>query len=129
VEFLTRTRLGRFEPNADVFLDEDAGRVVVTVEIAGADPETLRIEVDERDLLITGRRLEPIRLRHGSFTQKEIAYGEFFKRVHLPAAVEYDGVTASYDGGVLIVAAPVTETGYLPTLRTELHIIVKRTHS
>ncbi len=129
MDFVLRTRLGTFEPNADVFVDEDSGRVVAIVEVAGADPETLRVGVDELHLYISGRRLEAVRLRNGSFVQKEITYGEFAKRIHLPVAVEYDDVAASYADGLLIIALPTAATAYRPTSRTELHILVKRTHS
>jgi HSP20 family protein len=129
MEFVVRTRVGAFEPNADVFVDEEERRVVAVVEVAGATPESLRIAVDERYLLISGRRFEAVRLRRGSFVQKEIAYGDFVKRIHLPVAVEFEGVAASYDDGLLIVVAPIAATAYLPTARTELHIMVKRTHS
>jgi hypothetical protein len=44
-------------------------------------------------------------------------------------AVEYEGVAASYDAGFLVVALPIAATAYRPTMRTELHILVKRTHS
>ncbi|MGA8532593.1 MAG: Hsp20 family protein [Candidatus Tumulicola sp.] len=126
---MLRTKLGTFEPNADVFVDEDGGRVVVIVEVAGVDPDTLRAGVDERHLYIGGRRLAAVRLRNGSFVQKEIAYGEFGKRIVLPVAVEYNEVAVSYAEGLLIVALPIAATAYRPTARTELHILVKRTHS
>jgi HSP20 family protein len=129
MDFIVRSRLGGFEPNADVFVDDDLGRVVAIVEVAGADPDTLRVGVDDRYLIVAGRRLEPVRLRRGSFTQKEIAYGEFAKRIHLPVAVEFEGANASYAEGLLIITAPVAITAYLPTSRTELHIMVKRVHS
>ncbi len=129
MDFVLRTKLGTFEPNADVFVDEDAGRVVAIVEVAGADPDTLRVGVDELHLYIGGRRLEAVRLRNGSFVQKEITYGEFAKRIHLPVAVEYGEVAASYADGLLIIALPIAATAYRPTSRTELRILVKRTHS
>jgi HSP20 family protein len=129
MDFVLRARLGTFEPNADVFVDEEGGRVVAVVEVAGADPDSLRVGVEDRHLYIAGLRREVIRLRRGSFVQKEIVYGEFVKRIALPAAVEYDGVAASYDDGLLIVALPLAATAYRPTMRTELHILVKRTHS
>ncbi|MEO6836670.1 MAG: Hsp20/alpha crystallin family protein [Candidatus Tumulicola sp.] len=129
MDFVLRTKIGTFEPNADVFVDEDGGRVVAIVEVAGADPDTLHVGVDERHLYIGGRRLEAVRLRHGTFVQKEITYGEFAKRIHLPVAVEYDDVAASYADGLLIIALPIATTAYRPTTRTELHILVKRTHS
>ena len=124
-----RTRIGAFEPNADVFVDEDGGRVVVVAEVAGADPESLHVFVDERHLYIGGRRSEVVRLRRGSFALKEIGYGEFVKRVQLPVAVEYDDVAATYTDGLLVIALPVAATAYRPTARTELHVLVKRTHS
>lgn len=129
MEFVLRTRLGTFEPNADVFVDEEGRRVVVVVEIAGADPDSLRVGIDERYLVAAGRRLESGRRRHGSFAQKEIVNGEFLKRIPLPVPVEYEGVVASYDDGLLVIVAPLAATAYLRTSRTELHVMVKRTHS
>ena len=101
----------------------------MVVEVAGADPESLRVVVDERFFIIGGRRREAARLRSGSFVQKEIAHGEFVKRIALPVAVEYDCIAATYEDGFLIVVAPIAVTAYRPTARTELHILVKRTHS
>jgi HSP20 family protein len=129
MEFVVRSRLGTFAPNADVFIDEEGRRVVVVVELAGADPETLRVAVDERSLVASGRRQEPARLWRGSFLQKEIVPGEFLKRIPLPVAVEYEGVKANYEDGLLTVVAPIASTAYMPTARTELCVIVKRTHS
>ena len=129
MEFVIRARLGTFEPNADVFIDEPGGRVVVVVEIAGADPEALRVGLDGRYLIVAGRRSEPSRVRCGSFIQKEIVQGEFLKRILLPAAIEYGEIAASYEDGLLLVVAPIAATAYMPTARTELHVIVKRTRS
>lgn len=129
MEFVLRTRLGTFAPNADVFIDEERRRVVVVVEVAGADPETLRAGFDERFLVVSGRRRDSARPRYGTFVQKEIARGEFARRIALPVPVEYEGVAAHYEDGLLIVVAPIAATAYLPTGRTELHVIVKRTHS
>jgi HSP20 family molecular chaperone IbpA len=128
MEFVVRTRVGAFQPNADLFIDEEARRIVAVIEVAGADPETLRIGFDERYLTASGRRREP-RRRCGSFVQKEIVHGEFLKRIRLPVAIEYEGVAASYEDGILIVVAPIAATAYMPTARTELHVMVKRTHS
>lgn len=129
MEFLVRTRLAAFQPNADVFVDEDQRRLVAIIEVAGADAETLRIGFDERSLIIAGRRRESARLRCGSFVQKEIAHGEFVKRIALPVPIEYEAISATYEDGFLIVIAPIALTAYMPTTRTELHLIVKRTHS
>jgi HSP20 family molecular chaperone IbpA len=129
MDFIVRSRLG-FEPNADVFVDEERGLVVVAVEVAGADPDSLRVEVDGRFLTISGVRLEPVRFRRGSFVQKEISYGPFGKQVGLPVPVDLLGDThASYADGVLVIALPISSTAYLPATRTEIRMIVKRTLS
>ena len=129
MDFVLRGRLGGFEPNADVFVDEESRQVVAVIEVAGADADSLRIGVEDLHLHVSGRRADVIRLRRGSFAQKEIAHGEFAKCIALPVPVEYEGAAASYDNGVLIVSLPIAVTAYRRTARTELHILVKRTHT
>lgn len=116
-----------WEPNADVVIDEASRSLVVRVELAGADSESLRVFVDERHLFISGRRADTTRLRSGSFLQKEIADGEFVKKLHLPVAVQYGEVTATYADGMLTIALPIAAPEYIPTTRTEIRMIVKRT--
>jgi len=129
MEFVLRTRLGAFSPNTDVFIDDEGRQVIAVIEVAGVEPESLRIGLDERFLVATGRRREPAHARRGSFVQKEIAHGEFVKRIALPVPIEYEGVAATYEDGLLVVVAPIAATAYMPTARTELHVIVKRTNS
>ena len=129
MEFVVRARLGTFAPNADVFVDDDKCSVIVVVEVAGADADSLSVYFDESCLVITGRRVAAAHWRRGSFVQKEIARGDFVKRISLPVAIEYDRIAASYDDGLLVVVAPIAATAYVPTSRTELHLVVKRTHS
>jgi HSP20 family molecular chaperone IbpA len=115
-----------WEPNADVVIDEAARALVVRVELAGADSESLRVFVDERHLFISGRRADTARLRNGSFLQKEIADGEFVKKIALPVGVQYGEVTATYADGMLTIALPIAATDYIPAARTEIRMIVKR---
>jgi HSP20 family protein len=115
-----------WEPNADVVIDDAARALVVRVELAGADSESLRVFVDERHLFISGRRADGSRLRSGSFLQKEIADGEFVKKIALPVGVQYGDVTATYADGMLTVALPIAGADYLPASRTEIRMIVKR---
>lgn len=122
---MLRTRSG-WEPNADVIVDEARGWLVVRVELAGIDSESLRVFVDERHFFIAGRRSDRVRLRDGSFLQKEIADGEFVKKIHLPVGVQYGEVTATYADGMLTVALPLATTDYIPDSRTEIRMIVKR---
>lgn len=130
MEYIVRPRLGAFEPNADVVVDEEQSVVVVAVEVAGADPQSLRVEVDDRSLTISGVRSEMVRMRRGSFIQKEISYGSFAKRVRLPVLVDLLGdAQATYADGVLVITLPISSTAYVPATRTEIRMIVKRTLS
>jgi HSP20 family protein len=116
-----------WQPNADVVIDEAERLVVVRVELAGVDSDSLRVFVDERRLFISGRRAEGGRLRRGSFLQKEIADGEFVKQLQLPVPVQYGDVTATYADGMLTIALPIAATEYIPATRTEIRMIIKRT--
>ena len=126
-ELTQRARGGRWAPNTDVFVDEEGARVIVKVELAGADLEHLHVGVDERYLFIVGRRADGPRFAHGSFLQKEIEYGDFVKKIRLPLAVDRDAVSATYGAGMLTIHLPIAPAEHLPTTRTEIRMIVKRT--
>ncbi|PZR59716.1 MAG: hypothetical protein DLM50_01010 [Candidatus Meridianibacter frigidus] len=126
-EVTRRPRGARWEPNTDVFFDEERDWVVVRVELAGADAENLRVGVDERHLFIIGRRVDGTRFTRGSFLQKEIEYGDFVKKIHLPVTVAIETVSATYGAGILTIALPVAGAESIPATRTEIRMIVKRT--
>jgi len=126
-ELARRSRPGRFEPNADVYSSPDGTSIVVNVEVAGADPADLRVTVEERRLYILGRRYDGERADRGSVLLKEIEYGEFAKKIHLPVAVDFDGATASYRDGILTIRLPVSESASQPARRTEIRMTVRRT--
>ena len=121
-----RARPGQFEPNADVYLTDDGGWIVVTVEAAGAEPVELRVMVEERRLYIVGIRHDREREKRGSVLMKEIEYGDFVKKIHLPVAIAYEASTASYRDGLLTIRLPVSAEAHLPTRRTEIRMTVRR---
>jgi HSP20 family protein len=126
MDLVIRRSRAVWEPNADVVIDDAARSLVVRVELAGADSDSLRVFVDERHLFISGRRADASRLRSGSFLQKEIADGEFVKKIALPVGVQYGEVTATYADGMLTIALPIAAAEYIPAARTEIRMIVKR---
>ena len=125
-EIARRPNPGRWAPNTDVFVDEEAGCVVVKVEVAGAEAERLRVGVDKRHLVIIGRRTDAARFSRGSFLQKEIEYGEFCKKIHLPVPVAYQRASATYQDGFLTIRLPVAPEVTEPMDRAEVRMIVKR---
>jgi HSP20 family protein len=125
-EFARRTRPGRFEPNADVALSDDDEAVLVTVEIAGAEPNELRVMTEGQLLYIMGRRVDRARDGRGSLLMKEIDYGEFAKKIRLPVPVAYEDATAFYHDGMLTIRLPISTNALVPCNRTEVRMIVKR---
>jgi HSP20 family protein len=126
VELAKRARSGRFEPNCDVYLNQEETELVVEVEIAGANPNELRVGVEERHLFIVGRRSSRSRADFGDVLMKEIEYGDFVKKIHLPVQVAYHDVTASYQDGMLIIRLPISQDSRPPAHRTELQMTVRR---
>jgi HSP20 family protein len=122
-----RSRPGAFEPNADVYLSAGGDTLVVNVEIAGAETTDLRVMVEERRLYILGRRTDRERAALGSVLLKEIEYGDFVKKLHLPVPVAYDAAVASFRDGILTIRLPVSEDALLPPARTEIRMTVRRT--
>jgi HSP20 family protein len=117
---------GCFEPNADVLLDEADGAFVVQVELAGADPESLRVVLDDTDLIVAGTRAPGGVSRTASFLRKEIASGEFHKAISVPLAVVVDDATAIYRDGILTVRLPLAPVRKHPIVRTTIRMTVKR---
>ena len=125
-ELARRSRPGEFAPNADVFMTPDGTTIQVEVEIAGTEPGDLGVMVEARGVYIIGRRIYREGARRGSVLQKEITYGDFARKLHLPVAVSFDDATASYRDGILTIRLPISEHSDLPTRRTEIRMTVKR---
>ena len=118
---------GRFEPNADVFIDEAREQIVVYVELAGSEGNDLRVALDDRFLYISGQRSDRGTNRLASILRKEILYGEFFKKIRLPLPVDEARASATYGDGILTIALPVAAHDRFPTVTTEIRMTVTRT--
>jgi HSP20 family protein len=126
-ELARRWRPGRFNPNTDVFFDAESQRIIVQVELAGADPESLTVSADETSLYITGLRVDRSAeaCRTLSILQKEIEYGEFAKRIPLPGPTAVDEANATYNDGILTITLPLSERE--PHARpTDLRVTVRK---
>jgi HSP20 family protein len=96
-----------FRPHVDCFLTEDPAVLTVVVELAGVDPDKVRVVVDERTLLVSGERYRPRVV--GRYHQMEIDYGPFQRRLALPEDVDPGGARADYQRGLLTITLPVAQ--------------------
>ncbi|GAB4252300.1 MAG: hypothetical protein Kow00122_10030 [Thermoleophilia bacterium] len=97
-----------FRPNADVYFDKVEGAIIVKVDLAGIDPDTINLQIDERVLRVSGHRIDRGQ-RDKVYQQMEIAYGPFERRFQLPVEVDADSAEARYVRGFLEIVLPVAD--------------------
>lgn len=96
---------GGFHPRADCVRRDDPPRLTVVVELPGVNADDVQISASSRELAIAGERPRPDGA--GRYQQIEIDYGAFQRRIQLAEEVDPDGVTASYDRGLLTIVLPL----------------------
>jgi HSP20 family protein len=95
-----------FRPAVDCFFTEDPPQLAVVVELAGVDPDSIELSVEERALTISGTRPRP-RVPGQVYQQAEIEYGRFERRIPLEQDIDTAAASASYEAGMLRVTLPV----------------------
>ncbi|MEJ1088756.1 Hsp20/alpha crystallin family protein [Microbacterium sp. Mu-80] len=91
-----------------VDLYRDGDRYVLHADIPGADPGSIDVDIDGTQLSIraqrTGGQGDGLR-----WIARERGTGSYFRQFTLGDGVDRDGISASYDSGVLSVIIPVSE--------------------
>jgi HSP20 family protein len=111
-----------FRPAVDCFVTEDPPELVVVVELAGVEPDSIDVAVEERALTISGSRSRP-RVPGQVYQQAEIEYGRFERRLPLAQNIDVAAASATYEAGVLTIAAPIAPR---PQRREGVVIVVRR---
>ncbi len=75
--------------------------VVVILELAGVDRDSLSVDISEKLLVVKGERKDPSRESSGNYYTLEIYFGKFERWIHLPFAVEKDGIQIEFDNGLI----------------------------
>lgn len=88
-----------------VNLWEDAERVHVEAELPGLQLANLEVQVTGDELTISGER-STLAPEGAAFHRRERGAGSFSRVVHLPCAVDAEGVQAALQQGVLTVTLP-----------------------
>ena len=91
-----------FRPPVDCFRSTKRSQLVVVVELAGVDPDSLTLAVDGRELVVAGERRRQ-REEGRVYQLMEIEDGPFERRIPLAPDVDVRGATAGYDRGLLTV--------------------------
>jgi HSP20 family protein len=116
---LTSRRTG-FSPAVDVFYADDPPRAIVHAELAGIDAGDLGLEIQGRELTLTGHRRESD-AEGRIYQQVEIEHGPFRRTIALGAEVVSEQARATYQDGILRIelplAAPESQTRSVPIER------------
>jgi HSP20 family protein len=97
-----------FSPAVDVSYADDPPRAIVTAELAGIDADQLGLEIQGRELVLSGERraIEP---EGRVYQQVEIEHGPFRRVVQLGADVRAEEARAVYEDGLLRVELPLAQ--------------------
>jgi HSP20 family protein len=104
---LTRRRAG-FSPAVDVAYSSDPPCAVVTAELAGVNPDELDLEIQGRNLILSGRR-DPAAIEGDVYQQVEIERGYFRRVIELGAEVIAEEARARYEDGMLRIELPLSQ--------------------
>lgn len=103
---------GGFSPAVDVFYESppapEAPRAVVHAELAGIDPGEISLEIEGRELVLSGHR-RAAEADDRVYQQLEIDFGPFRRVIPLGADVVADAARATYRDGILRVELPLAQ--------------------
>ena len=91
-----------WKPPTDLYETPEA--YIVQVEVAGMQDGEFQVILEERVVVVSGKRLVPNNAH--AYYQMEISSGEFITTVNLPGAVNHNRVEAEYGDGFLKIVLP-----------------------
>ena len=95
-------------PSINVIENDDAFQIEVAAP--GLKKEDFRVEVDNGHLTISADRKSVDETgEEGRFTRREFNYSSFRRSFHLDEKVNAEGISASYNDGILTIALPKVE--------------------
>ncbi len=86
-------------PQMDMYETED--EVIIWAELAGVEKKNLQVEVNAKAVRIFGFRQEKPKGAKGTYRLAEIRYGKFERVLYLPAPVDTEVVSSSFNNGLL----------------------------
>jgi HSP20 family protein len=93
-----------WRPAADVC--EAAGALVVTVDLAGVDPDSVDLVLFDDALIVGGTRRISSHLPDEVYHAAEIRQGPFRLDIALPGSIDPDRADARYERGILRITLP-----------------------
>lgn len=96
-----------FTPACDV--EESDSQLLMTFDLPGVPKENIKIEIHERELVVSGERTEERKEDKKSRHYVERLHGSFKRTFTLPSSIDTNKIDASYENGILRVILPKAE--------------------
>ena len=93
-----------WNPSVDLYETDDA--FVLDADLPGVKMEDVKVEIENSDLVLQGRRILETTQKREHFHAMERSSGHFMRRMKLPESVDASGITAEFCDGVLRVIIP-----------------------
>src|SRR4051794_31840708 len=97
----------RWMPAMDLVEADD--HFVLKADLPGRSEEDVSLEVRDNALTISGERKAEHERKERGWYRVERSFGRFSRSLSLPAGIDPDAISASFDGGVLSVTIPTPE--------------------
>jgi HSP20 family protein len=95
---------GGYSVPTDVFHSDE--RLVIRMDLPGVSPDDVDVTVQEKTLIVNGKRSFPNEAGDVRFMRRGIFYGDFTQRVALGKGLDVERISANYDNGVLELSIP-----------------------
>jgi len=106
-----------FTPAVDVY--EDKNDIIVETQLAGINPDDVKISIENNNLIIKGESEKKSEVDEKNYYRKEIRRGSFYRSVSLPAKVMGDDAKAVAEDGVLKITIPKAAEVKAKTIKIE----------
>lgn len=93
----------------DVDLEDRGDELVLTGDLPGFETEAIDVRVKERTLHVAAEHDETSEAAEGEYVRRERRRSAVSRSIPLPTDVDTEGITATYNNGVLTVRMPKTE--------------------
>ena len=94
-------------PRTDMVETND--NYVIRLDLPGMKKEDLHINLQDRQLSVSGERHHEKQDDGDEFVRVERSFGRFYRSFTLPRTVKESGIKANYENGVLTITVPKAE--------------------
>lgn len=94
--------------------------IMVKAEIPGIEAKDLEVQVTQEEVSITGENREEKQTEEKGFFRSELRYGQFQRRIPLPAPIQTDHVKSKFKNGILSLTMPKVENAQRKVVKVKV---------